>query len=232
MRATAIAFGALALAGAMPAPLDLAAGFFVLVGLLAWDRTSWSRHLAVFAWMCSRVWPNLIHDPYAAGDLFVMGAGGALFGVKRATDVRLKRAVEVAYAVLVLLPYHGTPHPVVSAAFSVACVCAWRFDPDALLGDSVWILCLKSPAAACAPTLVCAWRAFPRRSAPAKAAAVAVTTPTPPSTTTSSRPANLSARVPPEYYHRSSYVPPNPALKKEASAELSKWGTPIESDVV
>lgn len=236
---TLAAFGTLCVASGLGAPFDLAVGLFVLLGLVFVDKTTWGRHVAVFAWMCSRIWPEFIHDSYHASDVPILLMGIAFLAAgDRVRDLPLgaRRALEITYVVSVLMPVHGPPHVILGAAFCATCVVQWlvvapdrRLAPEGLIKSSVWILCLKTPVLAVVPVMIDVWHlrhhvSLPRRAeTPSAPPLVASSQP-------SARPPIRSARVPPQFYSR---APIHTVQRKpeDESSELNKY-TPIESDEV
>lgn len=154
----------------MPAPWDLVGGLGVLMGLVALmlggGEAGWGRQIATFAWMCSRVWPSWIHDPYALTDAVVILVGGLAFGFGLHRRVKPQvgvRAMEIVYVLFAMLPTHGKPHVALGAAFALTCACVWRARPEdrdapeGLLRSTGWILCLKSPISCVVPVALDAW---------------------------------------------------------------------------
>lgn len=244
---TLAAFGTLSVASGLSAPFDLAVGLFVILGLVFMDKTTWGRHIAVFAWMCSRIWPEFIHDSYHVSDapILLMGVAFLVLAERvRGLSTGIRRSLEITYVVLALLPIHGPPHFVLGVAFCATCVTQWivataeqRQAPEGLIKSCVWILCLKTPALAVVPVFFDVWTLRKHVALPStkRGSEVAVQAPTPaPSSSSSSQPSRppiRSARVPPQYYSRASTLPTVQRKTEDESSELSKY-TPIESDEV
>lgn len=230
---TLVAFGVLCVASGLGPPFDLAVGLFTLLGLVFMDKTTWGRPVAVFAWMCSRVWPEFVHDVYHVSDIPVLGLGIAFLGDRvRDLPLGVRRTLEITYVVLTFLPIHGPPPAVLGAAFCATCATQWwlatpdqQKAPDILLKSSVWILCLKTPVLAVIPVGMSVWSVRKRVALPQRPEVVA-----PVKTSQPTRPPIRSARVPPQYYSRAS-IPAALHKTEDESTELSKY-TPIESDEV
>lgn len=240
---TLISFGALTAASALPAPFDLALGFLVLIGLLATDRQTWSRHVAVFVWMLSRVWPAWIHDPYRVSDFLVFFLGGTMlvdqFRPFKA-QVVVRRSLELVYTICVLMPVHGTPHVVLGATYAFTAGVVWyttedRGHPALLLKTCVWIVCLKTPALAVFPLAFDVWIlrrhvSLPRTQLPAAAAPTPAAAPKPPPPPAVGRQIR-SSRVPPEYYSRGQPSSISRRTEGMLDPELNAY-QPIVSDEV
>jgi hypothetical protein len=248
---TILIFAVLASAAALPGPFDLAVGLSVLLGSIAWDRTSWTRPTAAFAWMCSRVWPSVIHDPYNVTDVLVLAVGlyfslGAHAYTDAAMHVGVRRGAEILYAVLVLMPIHGPPHLLVSLAYCVTCACVHVVSSAStdhtlvVMRNCLWILCIKSPFVFVFPIMNNAWlvRKYLMKppTAPVGTAAAATTIsgsssrPTPNSSSQrrssavvfTNRVVPISARVPPQY-QRSGAI-------SSSSTPIVPGRRPIEED--
>jgi hypothetical protein len=234
------AFGALCAASFLGPPFDLAVGLFTLLGLVFVDKTTWGRHVAVFSWMCGRIWPEVIHDSYNVSDVPILILGLVFLCARERVDsipVGARRSLEITYVVFMMLPVHGPPHAVLGVAFCATCAVLWttttpelRQTPEILIKSCVWILCLKTPALALVPLVCDVW--FLRRYVALPSTKRTTTEPAPapprPKTAPQSRPIR-SARVPPEYYSKN--TPPPPRKTEDESSELSKY-VPIESDEV
>lgn len=210
MQETVIAFGTLGAAGLLPNPFDLAISFAVLLGLIARDRTTWGRHVAVFAFMLSRTWPMWINDPFAVYELCIFILGFGVFQtrlVDKISAAYLKELCEITYVVLLLLPLHSAPHPLASTIFCVAACIEWYCAPstpprpDTILRHTAWLLCMRRASLLSFTGLMYSIWLVRRKTMPAAA---------PARTTTKHQPASLtrprivpSVRVPSEYIRRS-----------------------------
>lgn len=190
-------FACLVAASVLPTPYDVGIGFLVFMSFVARDRYVWIRYALTFAWMCSRVWPAWIYDPYAFVDLAHVALGG-LF-LSRLVQHMPRRVVEIAYAILVLFPNHTSPHVLISTTFLITGACLIVCDVQDVIPSSIWILCLRTPIACVLPLSYDVWMLRKKFEKPHVAV---VSKSTEPVVVTTPRNVLRTARVPPAYYSR------------------------------